>query len=102
MDFPAKPVQGSNLAERHEFRSEEHTSELQSQSNLVCRLLLEKKKELRRDGMHRTPILSTTVPSAIPRSLAWQGFIHVVPPPQGLWTTCRSRAVCAPLVLQLG
>src|SRR6266478_7411675 len=29
-------------------RSEEHTSELQSQSNLVCRLLLEKKKENRR------------------------------------------------------
>src|SRR2546430_8468528 len=28
------------------FRSEEHTSELQSQSNLVCRLLLEKKKKL--------------------------------------------------------
>src|SRR3989475_9453852 len=27
-----------------EMRSEEHTSELQSQSNLVCRLLLEKKK----------------------------------------------------------
>src|SRR2546430_1199273 len=30
--------------ERAEARSEEHTSELQSQSNLVCRLLLEKKK----------------------------------------------------------
>src|SRR2546430_13151244 len=32
---------------RHErlMRSEEHTSELQSQSNLVCRLLLEKKKK---------------------------------------------------------
>src|SRR5256886_3237752 len=29
----------------HEHRSEEHTSELQSQSNLVCRLLLEKKKK---------------------------------------------------------
>src|SRR2546430_3405542 len=28
----------------HSLRSEEHTSELQSQSNLVCRLLLEKKK----------------------------------------------------------
>src|SRR2546430_12178871 len=28
-------------------RSEEHTSELQSQSNLVCRLLLEKKNEMR-------------------------------------------------------
>src|SRR2546427_8719993 len=30
--------------ERSSKRSEEHTSELQSQSNLVCRLLLEKKK----------------------------------------------------------
>src|SRR2546430_11965021 len=30
--------------ERVRTRSEEHTSELQSQSNLVCRLLLEKKK----------------------------------------------------------
>src|SRR5205085_12316588 len=29
----------------HPVRSEEHTSELQSQSNLVCRLLLEKKKK---------------------------------------------------------
>src|SRR2546427_3296650 len=29
------------------MRSEEHTSELQSQSNLVCRLLLEKKKKQR-------------------------------------------------------
>src|SRR3989475_8887881 len=32
------------LIDRHN-RSEEHTSELQSQSNLVCRLLLEKKKK---------------------------------------------------------
>src|SRR2546430_11213252 len=32
-----------SMPEMHE-RSEEHTSELQSQSNLVCRLLLEKKK----------------------------------------------------------
>src|SRR2546430_7675635 len=29
-----------------DLRSEEHTSELQSQSNLVCRLLLEKKKNM--------------------------------------------------------
>src|SRR2546430_5540228 len=34
------------LAHPVEHRSEEHTSELQSQSNLVCRLLLEKKKKL--------------------------------------------------------
>src|SRR5688572_32820190 len=31
------------------LRSEEHTSELQSQSNLVCRLLLEKKKKKKKD-----------------------------------------------------
>src|SRR2546427_9606476 len=31
--------------DRGRVRSEEHTSELQSQSNLVCRLLLEKKKK---------------------------------------------------------
>src|SRR2546430_14866628 len=35
---------GGDLAQR----SEEHTSELQSQSNLVCRLLLEKKKKTTR------------------------------------------------------
>src|SRR5688572_32528715 len=34
----------SLLAPKKVERSEEHTSELQSQSNLVCRLLLEKKK----------------------------------------------------------
>src|SRR5688572_32177838 len=32
-------------AQQRRARSEEHTSELQSQSNLVCRLLLEKKKK---------------------------------------------------------
>src|SRR2546427_1893511 len=32
-------------------RSEEHTSELQSQSNLVCRLLLEKKKKRENENM---------------------------------------------------
>src|ERR1039457_7215889 len=34
-------------------RSEEHTSELQSPCNLVCRLLLEKKKEQTRQGQAR-------------------------------------------------
>src|SRR2546430_7948974 len=36
-------------------RSEEHTSELQSQSNLVCRLLLEKKKKYRSHHLHPHP-----------------------------------------------
>src|SRR5688572_32682692 len=35
-------------------RSEEHTSELQSQSNLVCRLLLEKKKKKKTDNNKKT------------------------------------------------
>src|SRR2546427_9438119 len=37
-----------------ERRSEEHTSELQSQSNLVCRLLLEKKKNKNNQTTART------------------------------------------------
>src|SRR2546430_11398558 len=37
-----------------EARSEEHTSELQSQSNLVCRLLLEKKKKPREYSIQHT------------------------------------------------
>src|SRR5688572_9938826 len=35
-----------------QVRSEEHTSELQSQSNLVCRLLLEKKKKKKKNKHH--------------------------------------------------
>src|SRR5690606_40579781 len=38
------------IRELHEaFRSEEHTSELQSRENLVCRLLLEKKKKKQKE-----------------------------------------------------
>src|SRR2546430_10748085 len=42
-------------------RSEEHTSELQSQSNLVCRLLLEKKKTQQFHSLPPPCWLSTTV-----------------------------------------
>src|SRR2546430_12819730 len=41
--YPLKILREFHL-KFHTERSEEHTSELQSQSNLVCRLLLEKKK----------------------------------------------------------
>src|SRR5256885_9094396 len=37
------------ILERGDQRSEEHTSELQSPCNLVCRLLLEKKKKIYKD-----------------------------------------------------
>src|SRR2546430_11822067 len=50
-------------------RSEEHTSELQSQSNLVCRLLLEKKKK---------PKTNALVHSA--REVLCTSLSHVVPP----------------------
>src|SRR2546430_12906184 len=40
--------------QRIQPRSEEHTSELQSQSNLVCRLLLEKKKNIKYTSIHQT------------------------------------------------
>src|SRR2546430_3362459 len=47
-----------NLNHHRDFRSEEHTSELQSQSNLVCRLLLEKKKKNNYRVMHQRRNLS--------------------------------------------
>src|SRR2546427_5648059 len=40
------PSRCAHCRPRTAGRSEEHTSELQSQSNLVCRLLLEKKKKI--------------------------------------------------------
>src|SRR2546430_15800387 len=43
---PALRRRGYGGRARPPKRSEEHTSELQSQSNLVCRLLLEKKKKI--------------------------------------------------------
>src|SRR5688572_32006753 len=42
-----------------DLRSEEHTSELQSQSNLVCRLLLEKKKKKKRKNTLNTKTQQT-------------------------------------------
>src|SRR2546430_13603073 len=41
-----------NEAQTFKKRSEEHTSELQSQSNLVCRLLLEKNKQKSTHSTH--------------------------------------------------
>src|SRR5947207_5645683 len=54
-------------------RSEEHTSELQSHSDLVCRLLLEKKKEGavgkgRRRGCRPRPGLSLQVRAGVPQA----------------------------------
>src|SRR5256885_6753515 len=50
----------ADLARARTYRSEEHTSELQSPCNLVCRLLLEKKKK---------PIPRPTPHTTLPRVL---------------------------------
>src|SRR5205085_8755678 len=47
-------------------RSEEHTSELQSQSNLVCRLLLEKKKKKKTQYIIAIAMLNQRLSHAIP------------------------------------
>src|SRR2546426_5011959 len=45
-------LDGRPREQHSENRSEEHTSELQSPCNLVCRLLLEKKKKKRNNELH--------------------------------------------------
>src|SRR2546430_3837589 len=52
-------------ARRRALRSEEHTSELQSQSNLVCRLLLEKKTRYAAILCRSAPVIITAPFSAI-------------------------------------
>src|SRR5688500_19305446 len=53
------------LGKRPQHRSEEHTSELQSPCNLVCRLLLEKKKNLApKESRPRRPVRKPRVQQA--------------------------------------
>src|SRR5947209_10763843 len=56
--LPGKSAPGRGAGKkRNKKRSEEHTSELQSRQYLVCRLLLEKKKNKKnRDDVHNTDI----------------------------------------------
>src|SRR2546427_6957728 len=68
--------------QRHPFsdmRSEEHTSELQSQSNLVCRLLLEKKNTNSHPGeIWRIRLGDADVGGRVPRSRALAQRYHAV------------------------
>src|SRR5256886_7477015 len=61
---------GATALRRAGVRSEEHTSELQSQSNLACRLLLEKKKNRWIPRVHKAILAKTRVP--IPVTLGVQ------------------------------
>src|SRR5690349_22815114 len=51
---PRQARTGPRTANRRQLRSEEHTSELQSRRDLVCRLLLEKKKKKRHNKENAT------------------------------------------------
>src|SRR5690349_22471658 len=59
-------------------RSEEHTSELQSRRDLVCRLLLEKKKNIQRNCSENHHDRQTQTQSRRP-----------IPPPRGTARSCR-------------
>src|SRR5256886_12698312 len=67
-----------------EQRSEEHTSELQSQSNLVCRLLLEKKKHATRPPGSLAPVPDAAV-NGPPRTRTCIASYVAIPnsPPSG-------------------
>src|SRR2546426_8108226 len=60
--------------DQHHRRSEEHTSELQSPCNLVCRLLLEKKKDMSAWNQGR-------LPSSTCRRFGQEGSLHPARPP---------------------
>src|SRR2546430_5326911 len=71
LEVPARGVEPGGVGA--ELRSEEHTSELQSQSNLVCRLLLEKKKKTE-DPLH----LAESLPcSMIPTTFEPRPFFEL-------------------------
>src|SRR5438477_2913854 len=59
IDDPFRPARIIDVGKR--ARSEEHTSELQSHVNLVCRLLLEKKNNRRTHRLQRSVSERTTV-----------------------------------------
>src|SRR2546430_5268130 len=56
-------------------RSEEHTSELQSQSNLVCRLLLEKKKKTTGASCAAVALAKLDGPSAVQQCTVAVGLV---------------------------
>src|SRR2546427_5091701 len=68
-------------------RSEEHTSELQSQSNLVCRLLLEKKKKRPGRSSEKDSLELQTPPNVLCPLFLQETRLHV---PESGPTACRA------------
>src|SRR2546425_4611342 len=68
VDRPDEGHPEAHLRDALELRSEEHTSELQSLAYIVCRLLLEKKKNPRRPTRQGPPQLSPPLQAVSPRA----------------------------------
>src|SRR5256886_10997551 len=95
------PLVRRRASDKSHDRSEEHTSELQSQSNLVCRLLLEKKKYqttksryARRGSAYRgcrvSPRYSRFYPPTPARVNSTSGTSTLTPPPMQLSWSARA------------
>src|SRR5437868_9105475 len=74
----------AGAAVSHTARSEEHTSELQSRFDLVCGLLLEKKRDAVKDA----------VSGRRPASAAWLNLRVLAPPPK-VATRHKSTVLCS-------
>src|SRR2546430_4074125 len=70
-------VEPTTVQATNRQRSEEHTSELQSQSNLVCRLLLEKKKQAYADQwLHYSRTFHHVVSTTVRYTHISQSLVH--------------------------
>src|SRR5256885_5393316 len=93
-DRPSAPAAGRAAGGRSGTRSEEHTSELQSPCNLVCRLLLEKKKLI--CLIHPVLTASYTETPLVFRHLHLEALMTV---PFVLYWTCPFLSQRLPVVL---
>src|SRR5256885_2445464 len=76
-------------------RSEEHTSELQSPCNLVCRLLLEKKKK--RQCIYSPLFVSPRSPTYSPLRISFSDLLSI-PPAQTVITFAAHHQLCAAIL----
>src|SRR2546421_4221290 len=97
-DLTYAVVSPTKLAEKITPRSEEHTSELQSRSDLVCRLLLEKKKHLVRvqDSTSRHHRPRPTRPASTIQAAVTQRRPHATHPTVSASSNIRSVSTTRP------
>src|SRR3989475_4780056 len=84
-----------------DWRSEEHTSELQSQSNLVCRLLLEKKKLYHTDAFSSTVTSPTSTAVGATKADGWTFGLFPSKLNSGMVSTLAVCSECSHLTRSL-